>query len=403
VTANPSDPTPVSDVTTDHRDPLATTRQLVDDLVAGRGVLPGRDPRLVNPVEIRFGRGAVAQLRDVVEGPVLVVSSRRALANPSVSAALHGLEPCTHVGDVEPYPSPAAVARVHRVARRVRPGTILALGGGSTLDLAKMVAAYADRSSPTLDDPPEDRPRSVRLVLVPTTAGTGAEVTPWATFWRAGGIKGSFDHPRCFGDVAIVDPALTDTMGPRLTAATGLDAFAHAVESIWTRHHRPVADTLALVALERLVEHLPAAVTAPSPKDRDAVSLAALLSGLALSQCRSAAAHGLSYALTGRYGIEHGLAVGLLCRALAPSVAARSPERIELIVGALGGDDVVAIAAFVDDVIRRAGIEPSLHALGVRRDALPKLAADGMATARFANQDGAWTHRDALHVLERIL
>ena len=265
-----------------------------------------------------------------------------------------------------------------------------------------MTAAFLDVATVSLPSPPPDLTRRVRLLQIPTTAGTGSEVTRWASYWMASGEKLSFDNSACWADAAIIDPALSSGMPPRTSLATGLDALAHAVESLWGRASTPASDALASAALGLIAHHLPNAITCPSPSDREAMAMAALLAGLALSRCESAAAHALSYGLTGRFGIEHGIAVGLMCRGLLRVVAERSRESVDVVLDALGLATVEQAELFIDRLMESASVRPSLSALGVPRSAWPGLVSDALRSNRLANQPGKWDHDDLIDVLGRV-
>lgn len=355
-----------------------------------------------NPVESRFGRGVAAeQLGGEIEPPALVVTGAATLDRAGLRGIVGG--DVAAFEKVSPNPGAATVNEATRQAAALGARTVVGLGGGSALDAAKSVAVLIGNG----DDVAELLPaagaavaRHVRLVQVPTTAGTGSEVTPWASLWD-GGRKWSVDTPAAFADVALVDPALTDSMGPRLTAASGLDAFAHAVEAMWGRHAAPASDALAAAALREIGTHLPAAVAGGGEAARDGMALGALLAGLALSQTRSAAAHALSYAMTARRGLEHGLAVGLLCRALLPFNAVAAPEAVDRMLAALGVPDLAAAQAFVDRVLDAAGLAPSLAALGVPREDHDAIVAQANPE-RFANNPGELAAADVRAALESI-
>jgi alcohol dehydrogenase class IV len=123
---------------------------------------------------------------------------------------------------------------------------------------------------------------------------------------------------------------------------------------------------------------------------------------LALSNCRSAAAHALSYEMTGRFGLEHGLAVGLLCRALLPWNADHAPERVALILEALGADSVDAVGAWIDSIFVAAGLHPRLSALGVDRTSFSAIVDQACASERLANNPGTFTPSLLLRALERV-
>ncbi len=356
-----------------------------------------------NLVEVRFGRGVASEVVDLMEPPVLFVTGRAGLQR----SGLDVLAPSRHaVTGVEPNPSPATIdaATGHAVAIGAR--TIVGVGGGSALDAAKCVAAVTGNAAGIrefVDAAQSGVPlvRTARLVQVPTTAGTGSEVTRWASVWE-GGAKWSMDHEAGWADVALVDPALTDSMGPRLTAATGLDAMAHAIEAMWSRHARPSADRHATEALGLIVDHLVPAITDPTDQHRDAMSRAALEAGLALSETRSAGAHALSYELTAQHGIEHGLAVGMLCRALLPWNHGAAPDRVGAILDAMGADDVSAAQAHIDSVFAAAGLRCSLGSFGVPEAAWRAVASAALATDRLANNPGEPTTDDLVAALRSV-
>ncbi|HET6209236.1 MAG TPA: iron-containing alcohol dehydrogenase [Jatrophihabitans sp.] len=196
------------------------------------------------------------------------------------------------------------------------PDTILAVGGGSVLDLAKAVA--------NLDPAPADRlaeaiagnrlaARTARLVLLPTTAGTGAELTRFAAVWD-GPVKLSLDGPGLRADVALIDPELTASAPRPVAVAAAADALCQAVESSWavagTEQSRQWADQAYQVLLPAVAAGC-ARGSLTDPALREALAWGAALAGAAIDTSRTTAAHALSYPLTGRLGIPHGAAVAL--------------------------------------------------------------------------------------------
>lgn len=223
---------------------------------------------------------------------------------------------------------------------------VVALGGGSVMDAAKaiLVALSSGADMGVVDRcvranaPLPDGLAVPPLFCIPTTAGTGSEVTKTATLWdgttRA---KYSLSDPRLFSTAAILDPTLTVSAPSLLTLSTGLDALSHAMESIWNVNQTPVSDAFAVSAIGRVKRYLPVALT--STDDRHAraeLQTAALLSGLAIGTTRTALAHSISYPLTGRFGLQHGLACGFTLPDVAAYNLAANSERIQLIAEAFG-------------------------------------------------------------------
>jgi len=152
--------------------------------------------------------------------------------------------------------------------------------------------------------------RSKLLIAAPTTAGTGSEVTPWATIWDSASHKKYSLHLECtWPKVAIVDPQLMLTVPAGVTVSTGLDALSHALESIWNINANPISDTYAIAAIEDILHCLPLLRRDLSNKElRSRMALAALKAGMAFSNTKTALAHSISYEMTLRYGLPHGIA-----------------------------------------------------------------------------------------------
>lgn len=193
---------------------------------------------------------------------------------------------------------------------------IIGLGGGSVLDAAKVLAATIPHSSDrllhrTLREGRIHRwQRTLSLVAIPTTSGTGSEVTPFATVWDSVTQKKySVAGERIFPDECILDPALTISLPRDETLYTGLDATSHALESLWNRNRTPVSEALAIGALERIADALPRVLhDLGNCELRDRMQQASLMAGMAISHTRTAIAHSISYPLTLRFGVPHGLA-----------------------------------------------------------------------------------------------
>ncbi|RKY19003.1 MAG: hypothetical protein DRQ55_11860 [Planctomycetota bacterium] len=371
-----------------------------------------------NPVEVRFGRGVSADLGACLQLPALLVLGRATLERTGLAdfaARTEGVH--THAG-VPPNPTPDIIDAGATHARELGVRTIVGVGGGSAQDAAKCMAVMLGHSESIRDLQARCRAgeafiRRVRLIQLPTTAGTGSEVTRWASVWGENGSKSSLDHESGYADVCLVDPALTDGMGAALTATTGLDAMAHAMEALWGVHHNPVSSLHARAALGLVSRHLlpcvragdagiASAAAAATQRQRDGMALASLHAGLALSNTRSAVAHALSYALTGEHGVCHGAAVGLLCRGALPVNAALVPERVAAITDALGLPDVRAAQAFIDEVFVAAGLPTDLAGHGVPASALPALVDTACGAERLANNPGQLQPADLAAILEAI-
>ncbi len=212
-----------------------------------------------------------------------------------------------------------------RMIERLRPqsfSAIVAVGGGSVLDTAKVLACMLPVRGLSLHAVlregsayPTD---SIPAVVIPTTAGSGAEVTPFATVWdRREGRKRSFASPNCLPRVVLLDPALTLSLSEADTLYPALDAISHALESLWNHNRTPLTRAFAVEALRLLARALPGVLADPRDlRHRAAMQEGSLLAGLAISHTRTALAHSISYPLTIHHGVPHGLACSVTLVAL---------------------------------------------------------------------------------------
>jgi alcohol dehydrogenase len=275
--------------------------------------------RFANPVHLVFGD----DLRELVS-PALKGRAGSSVLLISYdwfreTEACHGLEVrCEGIRgffDIEENPSFESCQRAVDFAFTNPPEAIVAVGGGSVIDTAKAVRealARDHRRIPTLfQASAATRPRPF-LIAVPTTHGTGSEVTPWATIWdKANKVKRSLSDPRGFPDVAVYCPALMERMPVSVALTSTLDALSHAFEAIWNKKHNPVSTHLALKAIVQIVSHLKDVREIMAPEARRSLIEASMFAGLAFSNTQTAAAHAISYPLTTTFGIPHGLACSL--------------------------------------------------------------------------------------------
>jgi alcohol dehydrogenase class IV len=282
-------------------------------------------PRIV------FGRGALARAAELVAPlgrRVLVVRGGGHLdregAFPALARALTGAGMQLHQATVHGEPDVPGVEALLAEARGARVDVVVGMGGGSVLDAAKAVAGLLAQEGSLLDHLevvgrglPLVAPVAP-LVAIPTTAGTGSEVTRNAVILHRGqGFKASIRSVALVPRVALVDPALTDTVPPEVTAATGLDALCQVVEPYVSVRAQPLTDAWALTGMGLAARALARAFRDGSDHQaRDDMALAALLSGACLANAGLGAAHGLAAPLGASFPVPHGVA----CAALLPHV-----------------------------------------------------------------------------------
>lgn len=278
-------------------------------------------------------------------------------------------------------------------ARTSGAACVLGIGGGSALDLAKLVAAFLDSSQPVEDTFGIGllRGRSCHLVCVPTTSGTGSEVSPNAILLdETDHLKKGVVSPFLVPDATFIDPALTVSVPPAVTAATGLDALTHCIEAYTNRFAHPLVDVYALEGVRRCGQSLLRAVNAPNDLEaRESMSVASLYGGLCLGPVNTAAVHALAYPLGGEFHLAHGLSNAILLPHVFRFNAEASPDRHARVALALGVssrstdlDTAFAGAEQLHALALQCGLNLDLGHYGIERSAIPRLAKAAMTVAR---------------------
>jgi alcohol dehydrogenase class IV len=288
-------------------------------------------------------------------------------------------------------------------ARSAEPDLVVGFGGGSAMDLAKLVAVLCTSSQKLADIAGVDKVagRSVALVQIPTTSGTGSE----------GGIRALVTDPATrnklavqsrfmLADLAVVDPDLTMTVPPQVTAATGVDALAHCAEAFTSRKAHPAIDLYAIEGIRLVGRFLGRAVKDGTDREaRAGLSLASLYGGFCLGPVNTTAGHAVAYPLGTRHHIAHGLA----CAAIFPHTLAFNMPAVEAKTAAmlqsLGLPTAGTPAAAFDAAYRfcaELGIEMRLSALGVPRDDLAAMADEAHAIRRLLDNNPRDLGRDAI-------
>ncbi|CAN5597740.1 iron-containing alcohol dehydrogenase [soil metagenome] len=290
-------------------------------------------------------------------------------------------------------PTIGAFESALEIAKEKQPTCILGIGGGSPLDVAKLVAAFLD-SNQTVHQTFGIgllASRNCHLVCVPTTSGTGSEVSPNAILLDdEAQLKKGVISPHLVPDATFVDPELTRTVPPDITAYTGLDALIHCIEAYTNAFSHPLVDLYAIRGIELATQHLVAAVQdGANIEARTGMSLASLYGGLCLGPVNTAAVHALAYPLGGEFHIAHGLSNALLLPAVFRFNAKASPLRHAAVAIALGADvgtnDMDTALRGVKRVTTLAtecGVLLDLGHYGIRRSDVPHLAEVAMTVTR---------------------
>jgi hypothetical protein len=357
--------------------------------------------RYHNPVAIRLGAGAVEELPAVLAGRRAVVVTFPEAESLGLVARLRAIlgKSLVAIEDrIEPNPDVSYLAGMYERFWRDHADceAVVAVGGGSAIDTAKalMVGTASGRFDELLALLATGKAfsphRMKALVAVPTTAGTGSEVTPWATIWdRAAQKKHSLHLPQTWPEVAIVDPGLMLTLPAAVTLQSGLDALSHALESIWNVNSNPISDTFAVAAAREVIATLPALMKRPADMElRGRMARAALQAGLAFSNTKTALAHSISYEMTLRFGLPHGIA----CSFTLPMVLGRA-------MGKDAGRDAVLASVFDGDLpsgparltafLEGLGVKTAFSEYGVGDEESDRMVRDAMGGVRGKNFIGA--------------
>ncbi|MAT94940.1 MAG: alcohol dehydrogenase [Halioglobus sp.] len=333
------------------------------------------------------------------------------LVQPVIAALeQEGLSPLLF-DQVREDPPEDTVLAAADAARNAGVDGLFAVGGGSSMDVAKVVAVLLGGDQPLAELYGVGMVSGSRLplVLVPTTAGTGSEVTPVAVITTGETTKAGVSSPVLLPDVAVLDADLTLGLPPAVTAMTGVDAMVHAIEAYTSRHKKnPLSDMLALQALHLLARNIRRAVRQGDDRAaRERMLLGACLAGQAFANAPVAAVHALAYPLGGHYHIPHGLSNSLVLPSVlefnAPEAQELYAELAEVVCGeAVPGSDeaktaalVAALRQLIDDV----QLPATLRAAQVREADLETLAQDAMLQQRLlVNNPREVAYEDALGI-----
>ena len=270
---------------------------------------------------------------------------------------------------------------------------VIGFGGGSSMDVAKLISILAagDQSLSSMYGIGNVKGDRLPLVQLPTTAGTGSEVTPISIVTTGETTKMGVVSPKLYADLAILDAELTVGLPPKVTAATGIDAMVHAIEAYTTRHKKNVlSDMLAREALKLLSANLvPACEDGRNLPARQAMLLGAMLAGQAFSNAPVAAVHALAYPIGGIFHVPHGLSNALVLphvmRFNAGHAAAHYAELADIVAPGNQGSDEArshALIAALEGLATRVGIATTLREVGITEADLDRLADDAMLQTR---------------------
>ena len=317
--------------------------------------------------------------------------------------------------EVEADPPEAVILAARDIAIEKNSDCIVGLGGGSSLDVAKLVAVLALGHEDLAGMYGIGNVKGPRLplILIPTTAGTGSEVTMVSIVTTGKSEKMGVVSPVILPDIALLDPELTLALPPHITAATGIDAMVHAIEAYTSAspNNNPMSRQLATQALTLMGASLERVMQNGNDlAARSDMMLGSMLAGQAFANSPVAAVHALAYPIGGHYKVPHGLSNALVLPHVLRFNAATTPqpyaELAPFVFPEMAGLEPQAAAAlFADEMAAlsiRCGLQQTLREVGIEQSALPMLAKDAMNQTRLlVNNPREVTERDALAIYER--
>ncbi len=369
---------------------------------------------------IVFGEGAVADIGEIASRRgwrrVLLVTDRGLVSLGMIAPPLASLERAgvdvEVYSDVEADPPEQVVKTAAQAAAAHAADAVIGLGGGSSLDVAKLAALLAPgrEELPAIYGVGNAKGPRLPLMLIPTTAGTGSEVTPIAIVTTGTSEKMGVVSPVLLPDIALLDPALTWGLPPAVTAATGIDAMVHAIEAhaSASANNNPLSRALAKEALRLMGGAIERAVRDGGDRAARAdMLLGSMLAGQAFANSPVAAVHALAYPIGGHFHVPHGLSnalvlahvlrfnaetAGHLYADIAPIVFPHLAELGSQARGAAFAEELAGLSV-------RCGLQPRLRDLGIPGEALDLLADDAMKQTRLlVNNPRPLTRDDALAI-----
>ena len=372
------------------------------------------------PTKIEYGVGAASGLAEMIKSlnatNVLVITDKGVIRSGLLERIAGPLE-AQHLkwqvfDRVEPNPKDYNVQEGTEIASRFDPHCLVAIGGGSPIDCAKAIAVVARQGGAVRDYEGPNKIGSdvLPLIAIPTTAGTGSEVTFSSVITDSSEkFKFSIKDPRIAPKVALVDPEMTLTMPAGLTASTGMDALTHAIEGFTANASEPIADSAALYAIELIATHLRTAVSdGKNLKARAAMLLGSVLAGIAFSHSDVGAVHCVAEALGGKYDAPHGVCNAVVLPAVMAYNMEYCKERYARIAAAMGLSD-----ENVDSAARQAvrAVEqlasdvhlPQFSSLGVQEKDLEELAVNSFKNGSNIDNPRPMSKDDYLSLFKILL
>ena len=351
-----------------------------------------------NPVSINFGEGIFDKIHQFIGGRnyALITYSDDQFTSYTRSLIKTSGKPALLINDIAPNPDFELLSEQAKLYSEIKnkPEVIVALGGGSVIDSAKVFSA-AENGFENIKNFLETKKggedlSSTPIIAVPSTSGTGSEVTCWATIWdKKNSRKYSLAHEKLFPEIALIDPKLMMGKSYELTLVTALDALSHALESIWNINANTISANHATFAAKSIIKILPTLLNDLTNINlRTEMASASLSAGLAFSSTKTAIAHNLSYPITLGWGVPHGIACSFTLPTILQSVVSIGGFREESLKE-IFGDDLTKAADNLKIYLERFNIGTTFLELGIPHEKSKKIVDEAFIGERGLNFIGS--------------
>ena len=351
-----------------------------------------------NPVSINFGEGIFKKIHQFIGGRnyALITYSDDQFTSYTHSLIKTSGKPALLINDIAPNPDFELLSVQAKLYSEIKnkPEVIVALGGGSVIDSAKVFSA-AENGFEKIKSFLETKKggqdlSSTPIIAVPSTSGTGSEVTCWATIWdKKNSRKYSLAHEKLFPEIALIDPKLMMGKSYELTLVTALDALSHALESIWNVNANAISANHATFAAKSILKVLPKLLNdLTNIHLRTEMALASLSAGLAFSSTKTAIAHNLSYPITLGWGVPHGIACSFTLPTILKSVIGIGGFREESLKE-IFGDNLTKAADNLKIYLERFNIGTTFLELGIPNEKSKKIIDEAFTGERGLNFIGS--------------
>lgn len=373
----------------------------------------------VLPTRIRFGQGVSGEIANEIKkmghARPVVITDKGLIKTGIVSKITESFEKCgmeyAVFDEIEPNPRDVTVQRAYEKAAQFNADVLVAVGGGSSMDAAKAVGVLMVHGGTINDYEGLDKIEKpiYDLVVVPTTAGTGSEVTFWSVITDTKKhFKMSIGSPLMAAKLALVDPVLVESLPPSMVAATGMDALTHAIEGYTCTAAEPITDACGIYAIQMIAENIRIAAEGSEKEARAKMLLASLIAGICFGNSDIAGVHCMGEALGGLYDTPHGVSMAILLPYVMEYNYMALPSKFIKIAEAMG-EDVEGMseedAAYASvKAVRKLNEDlkmASLKEIGAKEEDLPELARRAAANVSVESNPRKLTESDFLDIFQK--